>query len=203
VIAGTGPSYLDLAADISAARAPVTLLGHRDDVADLLGAADLAVVTSVWEARQMFAQEVLRSGTPLVATAVGGIPDLVGDAAVLVPAADVDALDRAVRDLLDNPARRAEHAAAGRARAQTWPTEQDTLARSWPCTRSSSRPATGRDDPCRDGRSDADRAGAGHTVVVAGIFGLLFRPAAGRAAGRRLTWWSPARPACAGAAWTR
>ena len=128
VIAGTGPSYRDLAADISASRAPVTLLGHRDDVADLLNAADLAVVSSVWEARQLFAQEALRSGTPLVATAVGGIPDLVGDAAVLVPAGDVDALDHAVRELLDDPARRVEYAERGLARSQTWPTEADTVA---------------------------------------------------------------------------
>ncbi|MFC8848693.1 MULTISPECIES: glycosyltransferase family 4 protein [unclassified Micromonospora] len=128
VIAGSGPAYLPLAARISAARAPVTLLGHRTDVADLLAGADLAVVTSDWEARQLFAQEALRAGVPLVATAVGGLPELVGDAAVLVPAADVDAVDAAVRDLLDDPDRRAELGRSGAARAATWPTEADTVA---------------------------------------------------------------------------
>ncbi|MGV9767615.1 glycosyltransferase family 4 protein [Micromonospora tulbaghiae] len=128
VIAGSGPAYLPLAARISAARAPVTLLGHRGDVADLLGAADLAVVTSDWEARQLFAQEALRAGVPLVATAVGGLPDLVGDAAVLVPPGDVDAVDAAVRDLLDDPVRRADLGRRGLARAATWPTEADTVA---------------------------------------------------------------------------
>ncbi|WP_030274375.1 glycosyltransferase family 4 protein [Micromonospora globosa] len=128
VIAGSGPAYLPLAARISAARAPVTLLGHRTDVADLLGAADLAVVTSDWEARQLFAQEALRAGVPLVATAVGGLPDLVGDAAVLVPPGDVDAVDAAVRDLLDDPVRRADLGRRGLARAATWPTEADTMA---------------------------------------------------------------------------
>jgi glycosyltransferase involved in cell wall biosynthesis len=128
VIAGTGPSYLDLVAHISAARAPVTLLGHRDDVADLLAAADIALVTSVWEARQLFAQEVLCSGTPLVATAVGGIPDLVGEAALLVPPGDVDALDAAVRRLLDDPRLAREYGERGRARSRLWPTEQDTVA---------------------------------------------------------------------------
>ncbi|MFJ8834370.1 glycosyltransferase family 4 protein [Micromonospora aurantiaca] len=128
VVAGSGPAYLPLAARISAARAPVTLLGHRTDVADLLGAADLAVVTSDWEARQLFAQEALRAGVPLVATAVGGLPDLVGDAAVLVPPGDVDAVDAAVRDLLDDPARRADLGRRGLARAATWPTEADTVA---------------------------------------------------------------------------
>jgi glycosyltransferase involved in cell wall biosynthesis len=128
VIAGSGPSYLQLAARISAARAPVILLGHRTDVADLLAAADLAVVSSVWEARQLFAQEALRSGTPLVATEVGGIPDLVGDAAVLVPAGDLDALDSAVRRLLADPRLRAEYARRGLERADQWVTELDTLA---------------------------------------------------------------------------
>lgn len=128
VIAGSGPAYLSLAARISAARAPVTLLGHRTDVADLLGGADLAVVTSDWEARQLFAQEALRAGVPLVATAVGGLPELVGDAAVLVPPGDVDAVDRAVRDLLDDGDRRADLARRGAQRAAGWPTEADTVA---------------------------------------------------------------------------
>ncbi|MDG4766384.1 glycosyltransferase family 4 protein [Solwaraspora sp. WMMD406] len=127
VIAGTGPSYLSLAARISSVRAPVTLLGHRDDVADLLLGADVAVVSSDWEARQLFAQEALRAGVPLVATAVGGLPDLVGDAAVLVPRGDPDALDQAVRELLTDHQRRAELAERGPARARHWPTEADTV----------------------------------------------------------------------------
>ncbi|SCL29378.1 glycosyltransferase family 4 protein [Micromonospora inyonensis] len=128
VVAGSGPAYLPLAARVSAARAPVTLLGHRTDVADLLAAADLAVVTSDWEARQLFAQEALRAGVPLVATGVGGLPELVGDAAVLVPPGDVDAVDRAVRELLDDESRRTDLARRGTARAATWPTEADTVA---------------------------------------------------------------------------
>jgi glycosyltransferase involved in cell wall biosynthesis len=127
-IAGTGPWYRNLAAAILAERAPVVLLGHRDDVADLLAAADLAVVTSRWEARQLFAQEALIAGIPLVATAVGGLPGLVGEAAVLVPAGDVDALDAAVSGLLDDPGRRARLAEAGLAQAATWPTEAQTVA---------------------------------------------------------------------------
>ncbi|WP_025619995.1 glycosyltransferase family 4 protein [Salinispora cortesiana] len=128
VIAGSGPAYLQLAARISAARAPVTLLGHRTDVADLLAGADIAVVTSDWEARQLFAQEALRVGVPLVATAVGGLPELVDDAAILVPPGDVDAVDTAVGGLLGDPARRAELGQRARAQASTWPTEAETCA---------------------------------------------------------------------------
>ncbi len=128
LIAGSGPAYLPLAARICAARAPVTLLGHRTDVADLLAGADLAVVTSDWEARQLFAQEAMRAGVPLVATAVGGLPELVGDAAVLVPPGDVDAVDAAVRALLDDGAGPGRAGRRGAARAAAWPTEADTLA---------------------------------------------------------------------------
>jgi glycosyltransferase involved in cell wall biosynthesis len=128
VVAGSGPSYMPLAQRASATHAPFHLLGHRTDVPDLLSGADLAVVTSDWEARQLFAQEALRAGVPLVCTAVGGLPGLVGDAAVLIPPGDVDALDAAVRELLDDPARRAEHAARGLRRAAEWPSEDDTVA---------------------------------------------------------------------------
>lgn len=126
-IAGAGPAHQDLTKRISAVRAPVHLLGHRDDVAELLASADVAVVTSVWEARQIFAQEALRAGVPLVATSVGGIPELVGDAALLVAPHDVEGIAEAVGRLLVDPALRREYAARGVARAATWPTVQDTL----------------------------------------------------------------------------
>jgi glycosyltransferase involved in cell wall biosynthesis len=129
VIAGEGPSYMDLAAQISALRAPVTLLGHRSDVGDLLAAADLAVVTSIWEARQLFTQEAMLAGVPLVATAVGGIPELVGASAELIPPDDPDALDLAVRRLIKDPQARADLAARGSAQAATWPDEEGTVAR--------------------------------------------------------------------------
>lgn len=128
VIAGEGPSYLELAAQISQLRAPVTLLGHRNDVGDLIAAADLAVVTSIWEARQLFVQEALTGGLPLVATAVGGIPELVGDGAELIAPNDPDALDTSVRRLIGDPAAREHLSFRGRRQAETWPDEQATVA---------------------------------------------------------------------------
>jgi glycosyltransferase involved in cell wall biosynthesis len=129
VIAGSGPEYVPLAGRILTSHAPVTLAGHRNDVPDLLGAADLAVVTSDWEARQLFAQEALRAGVPLVSTAVGGLPELIGDAAAFVPPNDPDAFDAAVRRLLTDRDARADLARRGLARAATWPTEAETAAR--------------------------------------------------------------------------
>ncbi|MFD5547231.1 glycosyltransferase, partial [Streptomyces goshikiensis] len=128
VIAGEGPQREELARRIELEALPVRLLGRRRDAAELLAAADVAVLTSRWEGRSLLAQEALRAGVALVATAVGGVPELVGDAAVLVPYGDRGALAAAVAGLLGDPARRAELAAAGRAQAATWPSEDDTVA---------------------------------------------------------------------------
>ena len=122
-VAGDGP----LAQELRAQAPDVRWLGRRDDVADLLAAAAVVVLPSTWEARSLTAQEALRAGRPLVATAVGGVPGLVRDGAVLVPPGDAAALAAAVRRLLDDPAEAAAVAARGRAVAATWPTEQDTV----------------------------------------------------------------------------
>jgi glycosyltransferase involved in cell wall biosynthesis len=123
-VAGDGP----LAAQLRAAAPQVRWLGRRTDVADLYAAADVVALPSVWEARSLTAQEALRAGVPLVATAVGGLPDLLGDGAVLVPPGDPVALGTAVRRLLDDPAAAAEVAARGRAVAAGWPDEHDAVA---------------------------------------------------------------------------
>ncbi len=127
-IAGDGPLQSRLAGQIAATGAPVRLLGRREDVADLLAAADLVVLPSRWEARSLVAQEALRAGRPLVATTVGGLPGLVADGATLVAPDDPAALDLAVLRLLDHPDRAAALAARGQARSLTWPTEADTAA---------------------------------------------------------------------------
>jgi glycosyltransferase involved in cell wall biosynthesis len=126
VIAGDGPLHDELAGRIRAEDLPVRLLGRRTDVADLLGAADVCVLPSVWEARSLTAQEALRAGVPLVATRVGGIPELVGTAADLVPAGDSEALGDAVIDVLTDPERTARLSAAGPRQAAGWPDEAAT-----------------------------------------------------------------------------
>jgi hypothetical protein len=56
---------------IDAEQLPVRLLGHRNDVADLLGAADVFLLTSHWEARALVIQEAMQVGVPVVATGGG------------------------------------------------------------------------------------------------------------------------------------
>lgn len=125
-VAGNGPLEAQLRAQIEQLGAPVLLLGRRTDVADLLDAADLVVLPSRWEGWPLVAQEALRAGRPLVTTAVGGLPQLVGDGAVLIRPGDVDALDAAVCRLLDDPAAAEALGRAAAARGQRLPTEQDT-----------------------------------------------------------------------------
>jgi glycosyltransferase involved in cell wall biosynthesis len=125
-VVGGGPLAATLADQIAAERAPVRLLGRRNDVADLLSAADVVVLPSLWEARPLVLSEALQLGRPIVATRVGGIPDLVRDAAVLVPAADADALATAVAGLLERPGDRQELAERAKRRALDLPTEDDT-----------------------------------------------------------------------------
>lgn len=128
VIAGDGPEAPELRARVDAEGLPVRLLGYRGDVPELLAAADAVVIASRWEARSLVAQEALRAGVPLVATAVGGLPELVGDAAVLVPPADAEALGDAVARLLADRSRRSELTSAGPLQARTWPDEDATVA---------------------------------------------------------------------------
>ncbi|MCO6007951.1 glycosyltransferase family 4 protein [Actinoallomurus purpureus] len=125
VIAGDGPLEAELRDRIAAEHLPVRLLGRRTDVADLLAAADVAVVPSVWEGQPLIVQEVLRAGRPLVATRVGGVPGMVGEAALLVPSGDADELEGAVRRVLDDPALADRLASAAVERASRLPADDD------------------------------------------------------------------------------
>ena len=88
VMVGEGPERPALERRIADDGLAVRLLGHRDDAGLAAAAADLALLTSTWEARALVAQEALLSGLPLISTRVGGIEELVGDAAVLVEPGD-------------------------------------------------------------------------------------------------------------------
>ncbi len=98
----------------------VHFTGWRDDVADVLALADVFVLPSESEGFGRVLVEAMSMSRAVVATAVGGVPDIVaGDTGVLVEPSDPVALAEAVRALLDDPARAARLGAAGRARAES------------------------------------------------------------------------------------
>ena len=126
VVAGEGPLGEGLQRTIHERGLRVLLLGQRRDVPDLLAAADLYVLSSRWEARALVVQEAARAGVAVVATAVGGIPDLVEGAAVLVPPGDPAALAEALARLVSDPEQRERVATAVRRRSASWPDEAAT-----------------------------------------------------------------------------
>ncbi|MFC4507998.1 MULTISPECIES: glycosyltransferase family 4 protein [Streptomyces] len=128
VIAGEGPQRAALQRRIEDEELPVRLVGLRDDVPALLAAADLALLPGGGESRSVLAQEALHARVPLVAALAGGIRELVGDAAELVPPDDPRAFAEAVVRLLDDPGRYERLRDAGTRQAATWPTEDETVA---------------------------------------------------------------------------
>lgn len=122
LLVGEGPQRPALSRQVERLRLPVLLLGHREDVPDLLGAADVAVSAARWEGQPVWLQEALSVGLPVVATDVGGTRDVLDGAGVLVPGEDMDALVATVCRLLGDPEARAEQARLSRARSDRLPT---------------------------------------------------------------------------------
>lgn len=104
---------------------PVHFLGQRGDVSELNQAADVFVLTSTWEARALVLQEAMMAGKAIVATAVGGTPELVGDAGVLVEPEDVAGLAAALDSVLSDPALRRELGEKAAAAAVELPDEDE------------------------------------------------------------------------------
>jgi glycosyltransferase involved in cell wall biosynthesis len=135
VVVGDGPLEAGLRARIERERLPVRLLGRRSDIPDLLAAADVAVMPSLWEGQPLVLQEILRAGRPLVATRVGGVAALLGDAdasatdcaGLLVPVGDPAALVAAVNRILDDSALAVRLGAGAARRAVALPTESDAV----------------------------------------------------------------------------
>lgn len=81
------------------------MLGHREDIPALLRGCKVFVMPSRTEGLGMAAVEALQAGVPVVASDVGGLPEVVGDAGILVPPEDPDALAEGIRRALagDHP----------------------------------------------------------------------------------------------------
>jgi glycosyltransferase involved in cell wall biosynthesis len=86
-------------------RERIHLLGVRSDIPEVLNAADVFVLSSDWEGNPLSVMEAMASGTPVISTAVGGVPELVedGESGMLVPQGDAQALAGAMQYMLENP----------------------------------------------------------------------------------------------------
>jgi glycosyltransferase involved in cell wall biosynthesis len=104
----------------------VHFLGVRDDISSLAQQSTLGVLSSDFEGMPLFAIECLRAGLPLVATNVGGVPELVRDNmdGVLVSRREPKALARALQDLLASDAQRAELSRNALERSQLFTAER-------------------------------------------------------------------------------
>jgi glycosyltransferase involved in cell wall biosynthesis len=121
--AGRGPTDR-LASDLALGDRVRFVHGISDEeLADLTASAEIAVVPSLYEGFSLPAVEHMASGTPLVASDTGALPEVTGDAAVLVTPGDAEALFTVLSGLLDSPEERARLGAAAWQRVQerfTW-----------------------------------------------------------------------------------
>ena len=109
VIAGDGPQRESLEAQVTSMglTGHVHFLGERRDVTPLLQTVDVGALSSDWEGMPLFVLECMATGTPVVATNVGGLPEIVEDdrTGLLVPPRDPAALAAAISALLADPER--------------------------------------------------------------------------------------------------
>lgn len=121
VVAGDGPCRAELerlAAGLGQ-RDHVRLLGNRDDIPTVMSALDVFVLPSIAEGISNTILEAMATGLPVVATRVGGNPELVeeGVGGTLVPRSDPDALAAAIAAYTGDAELRRRHGQASRQRA--------------------------------------------------------------------------------------
>ena len=105
----------------------VSFLGIRADVAELLGQCDIFALPSDWEGVPLTVLEAMAAGKPVIATAVGGVPELVkdGETGILIPPQDTKSLAQAILKLATNPELGQQMGQRGQTRAK----EQFDIAR--------------------------------------------------------------------------
>lgn len=108
---GDGPQFAEIQKlrDSLRTRTQVVLTGYRSDVPRLLPMADICVIPSLWQdALPLSVLEPMAIGRAVVATRVGGVPEMIQDgiSGILVPPGDEVSLAQALADLLRDPSKR-------------------------------------------------------------------------------------------------
>jgi L-malate glycosyltransferase len=122
LIVGDGPerNALEAAAAKSGSGAAIIFLGHRDDARDWLAGCDVYVNSSISEGISLTILEGMAAGLPVVATGVGGTPEIVdGSCGRLVPARDPEALANALAELAGDSSRRVRLGQGARQRVES------------------------------------------------------------------------------------
>jgi glycosyltransferase involved in cell wall biosynthesis len=150
---GDGLRQMERTVAACGASGKLRLLGQRDDVREWLGAADIFVLPSESEGMPLCIMEAMGQGLPVVASAVSGIPEQLGDAGILLsdpnifPEATARELAHALAGLAADPAARSRLGQAARRRAL----ERFTLPamlRVWAGLLDSLAPAVAAASPC-------------------------------------------------------
>jgi glycosyltransferase involved in cell wall biosynthesis len=99
----------------------VHFLGIRNDVEEILAAASVVVVPSRWEeAFGLATVEAMAASRPVIVTRSGAMPQIVGEAGIVVPKSDPPSLARAIAKVLSDRFLAQRLAAAGRARVESF-----------------------------------------------------------------------------------
>lgn len=129
ILVGDGPlrSRIERFVEERGLSSRVVLLGERTDIPECLAASDVFVLPSRWEGLPLTIIEAMMAGLPVVASRVGGVPELVenGVTGFLVPFGDAAALAKTIQKLLDDKELRLRLGRAGREKAM----KEFTLAR--------------------------------------------------------------------------
>ncbi|MEJ2731346.1 MAG: glycosyltransferase family 4 protein [Deltaproteobacteria bacterium] len=118
VLVGKGDMDVDLRAEAlkKNANGKIKFLGWREDIDEIMPLFDMLVLPSLNEGMGRVLVEAMAAGKPVVASRVGGIPNLVrdGETGYLVPPADEKALANGIKKLLDDPVKAKQMGLRGR-----------------------------------------------------------------------------------------
>src|SRR5262245_21672799 len=116
---GSERAHLEASAREAGTASSIRFLGHRDDARDLLAGCDVYANSSISEGISLTILEAMAAGLPVIATRVGGTPEIVDSTCgILVPARDPRAVAEALVQLTCDPERRWQLGQAARARVQ-------------------------------------------------------------------------------------